>query len=166
MLVWDVKNSPYKNVKDVYEEDQLERTEARDKLKENWDLVEPMFNVLRNDQKRFAAIRYTLATGQVKTPDDFMQSGVIFLHSEFSLEYLALSVVLAELATEMGHKNGRWLYARAIDRFLLTIKMPQKFGTHPGPILATTTDKERAKHEVPPLEELLKKGDRFLTDPS
>ena len=143
MLVWSVQDNLYKSIKDIYEEDQQERTKAREKLEENWNLVEPMFNVLKSDQKRLAAIRYALTTGQVKTPDDFMHSGVIFLHSEFSLEYLALAVVLAKISAEMGQKNGYWLYARAIDRFLLTIKMPQKFGTHPGAIATTTTDKER-----------------------
>lgn len=163
MLLSGMKGSPYKNIKEVYDEDQLERTEARKKLAENWDFVEPMFNVLKNDQKRLAAIRYALETGSLKTPEDFMYAGVIFLHSEFSLEYLALAVMLAKVSAETGHKDGYWLYARAVDRFLLKINLPQKFGTHPGKISKTTTDKERKDHGVPPLDALLAKGDRSLT---
>lgn len=73
----------------------------------------------------------------------------------------------AKKAVDLGDDTARWLYAATLDRYLLSIDKPQKFGTqfkntlegNPelGPVDPNTSDEERAEYHVPPLKDAVKK---------
>jgi hypothetical protein len=69
---------------------------------------------------------------------------------------------LALKAAEMGYRKARWLAAAAYDRWLMHQGQPQKYGTQYRAeagawtlwkVDPSTTDEERARWDVPTLEE-------------
>lgn len=143
----------YKNIKDAYTKDQKDRTNI------NWDNSEETTNLSNNDLKRRIYAKYLLENELLKTKHDYYYAAMIFHHSN-DVSDLALAVSLSHLSMELGSLDGRWLYARSLDRFLLKIGRPQKFGTQFDKrngkwVLCkydkTTTDKERKLYDVPSL---------------
>jgi hypothetical protein len=110
-------------------------------IQDQWDRANDMFggkqlspadmrgkSLETRDEGRHAAIRKLLVEGQVKSGTDFWLSAVIFQHS-VKPEDLMLAHILAVTATAKGNRNGKWLAAASLDRYLWHTNLPQIFGT-------------------------------------
>lgn len=99
---------------------------------------------------------------KLKTADDFYRASFIFHHGKSYKSYL-IAMALAAISHHLGEPWGKNLYAVALDRLLLSIGLPQHFGTQYikkqgkyqlAPFNKTTTDKERKKYLIEPLAKL------------
>lgn len=99
------------------------------------------------------------------TAVDYYHAALVFQHGVKPSDFKKANK-LAKKSMEMGEERAKWMYAASMDRWLLSINKPQKFGTQfiqqkgkdwelSQPIDKTTSDKERAKYNVPPLSKAL-----------
>jgi hypothetical protein len=130
------------------------------------------------DKKHREIVLSLLANGLIKTNEDKFNASLILQHTaltfcndklrSISPENYLLAHQLAKSAFESGDKSAAYMTAATYDRYLLYTEDYQKYGTQRvideptgqevwAPIDPGTTDQERAKYNVPPLSELLKK---------
>jgi len=119
------------------------------------------------DGERRRHVMEMVAAGELHTAEDYYHAAHIMNHGDTpddaeNAHRLALS------ASELGHRPARWLAAAAYDRWQMYQGKPQKYGTNyvydgRGDRLwdvdPTTTDEERAKWDVPPLAEQIRKAE-------
>ncbi len=113
---------------------------------------------------RVAAIRE--AGGMVVAPDYF-HGARIFQHGD-TPDDAWTAHILAMKAAELGERQARWLAAAAYDRWCMYSGKPQKYGTNYvsdgrrqrlWDVDPATTDEERARWDVPPLAEQIRKAE-------
>ena len=111
--------------------------------------------------RRVEVLEYIL-NGQIHTARDLVYAAFIFQHGDCS-EHYHFANRLAQIAMDTGYSDARWIYAATLDRYLMSIGQPQKFGTQYTwvdgeyqlyPVDPTTTDAEREKYNVPSLSEI------------
>jgi hypothetical protein len=116
---------------------------------------------LDDTARRVEVLGYIL-NGQIHTGRDLVYAAFIFQHGDCS-EHYQFANRLAQIAMDTGYEDARWIYAATLDRYLMSLGKPQKFGTQYTsvdgefklyPIDPTTTDAERAKYNIPPLSEI------------
>ncbi len=90
--------------------------------------VQPMETMEKRDRERRNRVHQLLDAGSVKTDQDYWFAALIFQHGEKPEDYL-LAHVLALTAAYKGNRNGRWLAAASLDRYLLSISQKQVYGT-------------------------------------
>ena len=69
-----------------------------------------------------------MSRGEVNTQNDLYRAAVIFLHGAEPKDFL-ISHRLAVVSSIQGHRAARWLTAASLDRFLMSIGLPQTYGT-------------------------------------
>ena len=106
-----------KTLKKLYDEDQSQRNNIREKLKDTDHAIECL-KVFDADVKRAIAVKYFLTTGKLNTADDFYRAAIILLHNEVCIDELALAIVLAQIAKDKGHAKGDWALNVAGKRFM------------------------------------------------
>ena len=115
--------------------------------------------------RRIEVIEY-LKDSRIRTARDLVYSAYIFQHGDCSEHYL-LANRLAEIAMDAGYQDALWIYAASLDRYLMSLDQPQKYGTQYTiingeyqlyPVDPATTDAERASYNVPSLEEAIQKS--------
>ena len=84
--------------------------------------------VNQRDEQRREEVRKLLATGKLQTGKDYRFAALIFQHSPDSAGYL-LAHVLAVTAVSKGEPKAKWLAAATMDRYLVSLKQAQVFGT-------------------------------------
>lgn len=112
-----------------------------------------------DDAERRARVAEIVAAGGAKTGDDYYAAAMVYQHGA-ELADFARAREYAAKAVELGDEGGRWLAAAAWDRWLVNAGYPQRFGTqylcNPDCELQewdeSTTDEERARWNVPPIE--------------
>lgn len=82
----------------------------------------------KHDRERRVRVHQLLDAGSVKTGQDYWFAALIFQHGEKPEDYL-LAHALALTAAYKGNRNGRWLAAASLDRYLLSISRKQTYGT-------------------------------------
>ncbi|HAZ08127.1 MAG TPA: hypothetical protein DCZ01_06310 [Elusimicrobia bacterium] len=82
----------------------------------------------QSDLARRKEVREMMARGEVNTAADLYRAGVIFLHGAAPNDFLTAHR-LAAMAALNGHRSARWLLAASLDRFLMSIGLPQVYGT-------------------------------------
>lgn len=121
----------------LYEEDSLRRIEVLDYIK----------------------------NGHIHSPTDLVYASFIFQHGDCAEHYLFANR-LAELAVDAGYEEARWIYAATLDRYLMRMGEPQKYGTQYTlvdgvyklyQVDPNTTDEERAEYHVPSLSEAMRR---------
>jgi hypothetical protein len=133
----------------------------------DWNDPKIVNEIKERDKKRRRFVKQLIREGQLKDALDYHRAALIFQHGEISKDFTTAHE-LAKKAVELGDDTARWLYAATLDRWLISIGKPQKFGTQfkknkkggwelGQPIDKSTTDEERKKYHVPPLSEGLKK---------
>lgn len=150
-------------VKVLYEEDISERNNI------NWDYASPtqIADLRRKDRKRREKALSLLNEGKIKSAQDYHHVALIFQHGESTIDY-KMAHEFAKKALELGDESAKWLFAATLDRYLISMGKPQKYGTQfklnnkrewelGEPIDPTVTDKERVKYNVPPLSQALQK---------
>jgi GNAT superfamily N-acetyltransferase len=131
-------------------EDQAERTQAgRDQVDET------------GDQRRAQTMERLLATPKRLSADDCYAVAWLRHHSADPRSGQAFAG--AQWAVQGGCDPARWLFAAALDRFLVARGEMQHYGTQfhktwrgwkLHPFRAETTDAERAAWDVPPLDQV------------
>ena len=127
----------------------------------------------RRDERRRRRVEQLLAQGTVTDPDDLFCAAMVFQRGTDRAHYLEAHE-LARRAAELGStRPARWLAAAAHDRWLMAGGLPQKYGTQYRSVGGrwvlyqvdpTTSDEERARWDVPPLAEALRRADEMTRD--
>jgi hypothetical protein len=160
-----------RRIKELFDLDQARESTARQG--KSWTLISA------EDRERQKEILNYLQKGQINSAEDLYHAAMIFQHGNCA-EHYKLANQLSEMAVSKGSSPAKWLYAATLDRYLMREGKPQKFGTQfvkvgpdgavgGGPtsrwqlweVDPATTDAERAKYDVPPLEEQRKKVERL-----
>ncbi len=82
--------------------------------------------IVEDRERRIEVMGY-LEAGQVNRPDDLLHAALIFQHGDCPAHY-TLAAQLAERAAKQERPDAYWLYAAAIDRYLLSIGRLQRYG--------------------------------------
>jgi hypothetical protein len=77
---------------------------------------------------RRAEAKNLLATGELKTAQDFHDAAFIFQHGDEANDYLLAHIVAIE-AIVKGDSSSKWIAAATLDRYLQAIGQRQVFGT-------------------------------------
>ena len=80
------------------------------------------------DLARRKEVSELLGRGEVNTQNDLYRAAVIFLHGAEPKDFLTAHR-MAVISSIQGHRNARWLAAASLDRFLMSIGLPQTYGT-------------------------------------
>lgn len=126
---------------------------------------------IKRDAFRRKQVLEILKKDSAKTGEDYYFASMIFHHGP-KIAHAKKAISLARHSFELGYDKARWLYAAAIDRLLVKQNKKQKFGTqfykkNPtdkwilNPIDNKITDEERAKFNVPTLNETRKMIDKM-----
>lgn len=119
--------------------------------------------VQKNDQERESIVLDMLKKGRIRSSEELYFAAFILQHAQCS-QLTKAANRLAELAVRRGDDKAKWLYAATLDRYLLSLGQPQKYGTQftlqngrkvLRPVDPSTTDADRAKYNVPPLSKAL-----------
>lgn len=105
-------------MKAIFDADQSER--QADKV--NWEALAAA------DKVRRARTATLLSQGALHSGDDYLEAAFVFQHGDSANDYL-LAHILATVAVNKGSKNGVWIAAATLDRYLLKIGQKQILGT-------------------------------------
>lgn len=145
----------------LFEEIQEMRINSTDKDWRNKKFHKKLTSLEKSARKRVLKL---LKDKQLKTSDDFLRAADIFHHGSNFKSYM-FAVALSAISVHLGEKWGKNHYAVAVDRLLLSLGLPQYFGSHyimrTGTVQLEeynpkTTDKERLEYTIEPLR-LLKR---------
>jgi hypothetical protein len=150
-------------LRQIYEEDQADRKPPID-----WKVVSD------RDGDREQRVKVLLAEGALRTGADFYHAAMVLQHAPTPNDYL-LCHDLCVIAIGKGEERAKWLAAASLDRFLVSIDRPQRFGTQYGanrpnqPMRLRTvdpavTDELRRAFNVPTLAEAKAREAQMLRD--
>lgn len=126
-----------------------------------------------HDAERRAAVQAALHEQRLRTAADYRKAATIMQHGQAPADY-ALAHALATIGSTLApdDRELRWLAAAATDRWLLSRKQLQWYGTQPVCDARATpptcrldvaetavSDEERAAAGIAPLEELRREAD-------
>jgi hypothetical protein len=118
------------------------------------------------DLERRERVMELVAANKLNTAEDYYRAAHIMNHGD-TVDDARNAHQLALRSTELGHGPARWLAAATYDRWQMYQGKPQKYGTnyvYDGirdrlwDVDPKTTYEERAKWDVPPLAEQLRKA--------
>lgn len=119
------------------------------------------------DLKRRERVMALVAANELHAAEDYYHAAWIMNHGD-TADDARNAHVLALRSSDLGYRPARWLAAASYDRWQMYQGKPQKYGTnylYDGlrdrlwDVDPNTTDEERAKWDVPPLEEQLRKAE-------
>jgi len=119
------------------------------------------------DRERRKRVMEIVVAGELHAAEDYYHAAHIMNHGD-TPEDAENAHRLALRASELGYRPARWLATASYDRWQMYQGKPQKYGTNyvydgRGDRLwdvdPTTTDEERAKWDVPPLAEQIRKAE-------
>ncbi len=88
---------------------------------------------MARDKARNARMREIIATGEVRTANDFARAALVMQHSA-RFDGFRLAHELAVASMLLGDRGtGRWLTTATYDRMLRSVGLDQRFGTQRGP---------------------------------
>jgi len=137
-------------LKKLFEEDQADRQNSTDP-----------FATSRHDDEHETRVKVLYNRGALKTGADYYRAAMILQHAVTPDDFL-LCHDFCIVAISKGEQRAKWLAAASMDRFLVNIGRPQRFGTQyaasrPGfpiylrPVDASVTDQLRSEFSVAPL---------------
>jgi hypothetical protein len=88
----------------------------------------PWEQIASRDRRRRERVHELLASGALKSGEDFHDAAFIYQHGHDPSDYLRAHI-LAIIAIAKGHEDSRWIAAATLDRYLQSMKEPQVFGT-------------------------------------
>ena len=118
------------------------------------------------DLQRRKRVMEIAAKNGLETGEDYYHAAHIMNHGD-TPEDAQNAHLFALRSSELGYRPARWLMAASYDRWQMYQGRPQKYGTnyvYDGredrlwDVDPATTDEERAKWDVPPLAEQLRKA--------
>ena len=119
------------------------------------------------DEQRELKVKQLLAAGSLSSGTDYFHAAMVLQHATSPDDYL-LAHDLCVIAISKGESKAKWLAAASMDRFLINIGRPQRFGTQfqskrpfRPPMLVSVDpsfpDALRKELDVPTLEDAKKK---------
>ncbi|NVM77379.1 hypothetical protein FHW83_003185 [Duganella sp. SG902] len=143
----------------LYKEDQADRDSSSGQVLD-WEAIGI------RDERRELRVKQLLAAGPLGDGTAYYHAAMVLQHASTPDDYL-LAHDLCVIAISKGENKAKWLAAASLDRFLLAIGRPQRFGTQYQskraflpPQLATVDpnvpDMLRSELDVPTLEEARK----------
>lgn len=158
-----MENNNNLELESLYEQDINERNNV------NWDKASlgQITKINKKDKVRRKKVLSLFNKGKIQSVKDYHHAALIFQHGD-STDDFKQAHEFARKALELGDESARWLYAATLDRYLLSLGRPQKYGTQfklndnkewefAQPIDPSVTDEERLKYNVPPLSQALQK---------
>jgi hypothetical protein len=147
----------------IFEQDQSERHGGYADL--DWSKLGP------RDAQRRMQVTEIIEAGGATTSEDYYHAAMVFQHGMKPEDFLR-SHELAVKAVELDFMNGKakWLAAASKDRYLMNTNQPQLYGTQYQAengkwtlyeVDPSTTDKERAKWNVPSIAEARKQAEEM-----
>jgi hypothetical protein len=143
----------------LYAEDQADRSSAVSNI--DWEAIS-----LRDEQREIR-VKELLSIGGLGSGTEYYHAAMILQHASTPSDYL-LAHDLCVIAISKGEDKAKWLAAASLDRFLVSVGRPQRFGTQfysnksflppkLAPIDPSVTDTLRRELDVPTLEEAKKR---------
>lgn len=127
----------------------------------------PEYRAMRaRDLQRRERVMAIAAASGLQTAEDYYHAAHIMNHGD-SIDDARNAHLFALRSSELGYRPARWLAAASYDRWQMYQGSPQKYGTnyvYDGrqdrlwEVDPATTDEERAKWDIPPLAEQLRKA--------
>jgi len=119
---------------------------------------------IKNDQNRKKVVQDLINMNKLTSAKDYYLAAMIFHHGS-SIQDSVKAVKLSKISYELGYKKSLLFYATCLDRLLIKRGKKQKFGTQYRkkdskskwkllPLDPQTTDEERKKYGIAPLNEL------------
>lgn len=128
----------------------------------------PEYKAMRvRDLERRERVMKLVSANELQTAEDYYHAAWIMNHGE-SLDDARNGHKLALRSSELGYRQARWLAAATYDRWQMYQGKPQRYGTNYifdgqrdrlWDVDPETTDEERARWDVPPLAEQLRKAE-------
>lgn len=160
-----VQAAPNSELLKLFQEDQGDRKSGG---QVKWDEIKT------RDAQRRARVDEILAAGGAKTGADYFHAAMVFQHgSDVAAYQKAQKLALKAVELDPAHKNAKWMVAASKDRELMNLGKPQLYGTQMRQengrwqvyqVDPSITDEERAKWNVPPLAEQLKRAEAMNGD--
>jgi hypothetical protein len=151
----------------ICDEDQKDREGGPGKI--DWSVVG------KRDAERLKRTKEIAAAGGLKSADDYFRAALVLQHSDETADYQqAHDWCLKAVALDPDVPDARWLAAATEDRALMSQKKPQRYGTQfkmvdgkwiLWQVDPTVTDEERAKWDVPSLDEARKRAEAMNAGP-
>jgi len=148
------------NLEELYDQDAQDRV-----MNDSGELDDEALE--KQDKARLKEARKLLEAGEIALDEiwNCHYLCLLFMHSwSEDPEDFKKAHEFAKKAVGMGSKVTKWLYAASLDRWLISQGKLQKYGTQYNletgymlPCEEGTTDHERKKYFVAPLEELRKR---------
>ena len=134
----------------------------------DWSVVTP------RDRAREKRVKELIDANALGTGADYYHAAMVLQHAPAPDDYL-LAHDLCVVAVSKGEERAKWLAAASLDRFLMNIGRPQRFGTqfrstdvaHPVTLVATdpsVSDSLRRALNVPPLAEAKEREAKFARE--
>ncbi|MFH2201770.1 MAG: hypothetical protein ABIJ96_01505 [Elusimicrobiota bacterium] len=108
-------------LQELFEEDQQDRAKV-------YDTKESVEQLSTRDATRRKRLLVMMELDEIKTKSDLYHAAVVFQHGNTSSDFL-IAHRLATLAALNGHRTARWLLAASLDRYLMSIRQGQIYGT-------------------------------------
>lgn len=147
-------------LKQLFDEDQSDRLNNPNPSAETWN------KIAKRDKKHQREVKKMIKKDQLKNPVDFYHAAFIFQHGGTTEDYLKANE-LAKKSMDLGYEPAKWIYAATMDRYLVSIGKPQKYGTQYysetwdsdddwilRDVDPNTTDEERIELGIKPLAEI------------
>jgi hypothetical protein len=93
-----------------------------------YDTPQDVAALKQRDTMRKTSVLDMMVQGTVNTSNDLYRAAVLLLHGSEPNDFLTAHR-LAVLAAINGHRPSRWLAAASLDRFLMSVNLPQVYGT-------------------------------------
>jgi hypothetical protein len=124
----------------MYDEDQGDRAPAATGKPIDWKVVGP------RDRQREARVKTLYESRALRTGKDYYRCAMILQHASRPEDYL-LAHEFCVVALAKGERPARWLAAATEDRYLMNLKLPQRFGTQ---YFSSGPNQPTRLHEVAP----------------
>ncbi len=109
-----------RELKLLYEQDQNARKV------ENIDWTE----LIRQDSARRAEVNMLIEENKLSTSNDYYRAAMIFQHGNKAPSYkMAWQFAQKAVQIDSANSSARWLIAASYDRYLISIRKPQIYGT-------------------------------------
>jgi hypothetical protein len=117
--------TPVTEMARIFEADQAARDNIRPEQYKDRDFITRM---IAQDKARRIRTAELMRQGKLISADDLYYAAFIFQHGDEPNDYL-LAHSLAVAATALGKKDGAWIAAATLDRYLQAIGQKQIYGT-------------------------------------
>lgn len=160
----DLSNPVAVELETLFSEDQADRIQ-NSTTPIDWEEVSV------RDEKRELRIKELLALAPLGSGTEYYHAAMILQHATTPEDYL-LAHDLCVIAIGKGEQKAKWLAAASLDRFLVSIGRPQRFGTqysskfsHPPSLVQVDpniSDALRKEFDVPSLEDAKKRESEMV----